>query len=81
MAIYAYVLLTVKSGSEREVSERVSKYDEVLEVSEVYGEYDILLKTKVEDLSQLDDLLTHRIRSNPNVLLTYTMIIAKSHKG
>lgn len=81
MAIYAYVLLTVKSGSEREVSESVSRYDEVLEVSEVYGEYDVLIKVKAEDLPQLDNLLTYRMRSNPNVLLTYTMIIARAHKG
>ena len=81
MAIHAYVLLTVKSGAERKVSESISRYDAVLEVSEVYGEYDLLVKVRAEDLPQLDDLLTHRIRSNHNVLLTYTMIIARAHKG
>ena len=81
MAIHAYVLLTVKSGSEREVAESISKYDAVREVSEVYGEYDVLARVEAEDLAQLDNLLTYRMRSNPNVLLTYTMIVAKAHKG
>ena len=80
MVILAYVLVTVKSGSERRVCERMSEYKEVLEVSEVYGEYDLILKVQVENLSQLDRLLTQRIRSNPNVLLTYTIIISKQHK-
>jgi len=80
MAIYAYVLLTVKSGSERKVCNKLSEYSEVLEVDELYGEYDIVIRVSAEDLSQLDDLITYKIRSNPDVLLTYTMIIARKHK-
>jgi len=80
MAVYAYVLLTVNSGSERKVCEKISEYDEVLEVKEIYGEYDIAIRVRAEDLSQLDDLITYKIRSNPNVLLTHTMIIAREHK-
>ncbi len=80
MTIYAYVLLTVNSGSERKVCNKLLEYDEVLEVNELYGEYDIVIRVRAEDLSQLDDLITYKIRSNPNVLLTYTMIIAREHK-
>lgn len=80
MVVRAYVLVTVRSGSERRVCEKLSEYDEVCEVCEVYGEYDIILKVEAEDLSKLDRLLTHRIRSNPSILLTYTMIISKEHK-
>lgn len=80
MAVYAYILLTVKSGSERKVCDKLSEYDEVLEVNELYGEYDLIIKVRVEDFSQLDDIVTYKVRSNPAVLLTYTMIIAREHK-
>jgi len=81
MVVHAYVLVNVKSGSEGEVCKGLSEYDDVLEMNELYGEYGIILKVRAEDLSQLDDLLTYKIRSNPNILLTYTMIISKEHKG
>jgi len=80
MAINALVLLTVNSGSEKKVCKKLIEYGEVLEVNELYGEYDIAIRVHVKDLSQLDDLITYKIRSNPNVLLTYTMIIAREHK-
>jgi len=81
MVVEAYILLTVNSGKERKVCEKLSEHDEVLEVKELYGEYDIMMKVHAEDLTQLDDLITYKIRSNPNILLTYTMIIAKEYKG
>ncbi len=80
MVVTAYVMLTVSSGSERKVCEKIASYKEVVEVDELYGEYDVITKVKVGSLQQLDDLI-NRIRSNPNILLTYTMIIAKKHKG
>jgi len=70
----------VNSGSERKVCSKLSEYDEVLEVNEIYGEYDILIRIYAEDLSKLDDLITYKIRSNPSILLTHTMIISREHK-
>jgi len=81
MAVRAYILLTVKSGTERRVCDKLREHNEVLEANELYGEYDIIVKVQAEDLSQLDDLLTRKIRSNPSILLTYTMIIARSRKS
>jgi len=38
VAIKAYVLLKVSSGTEREVCRKISDFDEVLDASIVYGE-------------------------------------------
>ena len=81
MPVDAYILLTTSSGTERKVCKKLAEYSEVLEVKELLGEYDIIVKIRAEDLSELDDLITYKIRSNPNILLSYTMIIAKEHKG
>jgi len=82
MATLSYILVTLKSGAERDVCERVSSFEEVIQVDELYGEYDAIVKVRVEDLSQLDKFLTDKLRALPDIFLTTTMIVAKeySHK-
>jgi len=81
MAVLAYVLVTMKSGAEKEVLKRISSFEEAVEVDLVYGEYDALVKVSVEELSQLDKFLTDKLRALPDIFLTTTMIVAKQYKG
>jgi DNA-binding Lrp family transcriptional regulator len=80
MATLAYILVTLKSGAERDVCERVSSFEEVVQVDELYGEYDAIVKVRVEDLSQLDKFLTDKLRALPDIFLTTTMIVAKEYR-
>jgi len=80
MAVLAYVLVTMKSGSEKDVCDKVSSFEEVMEVDLVYGEYDAIVKVHVEELSQLDKFLTDKLRALPDIFLTTTMIVAKQYK-
>ncbi len=81
MAIKAYVLFKVSSGTEREICRKISDFNEVLEASVIYGEYDLIAKVKVNDLPALENFLTEKIRSIPSVILTSTMIVAREYKG
>ncbi len=80
MATLAYILVTLKSGAERDVCEKVSSFEEVVQVDELYGEYDAIVKVRVEDLSQLDKFLTDRLRALPDIFLTTTMIVAREYR-
>ena len=80
MTILAYVLITVQSGGEKEVLKRISNFEEIIEANLVVGEYDAVVKVKVEDISELDNFLTDKLRSLPDVFLTTTMIITKEFK-
>ena len=80
MATLSYILVTLKSGAERDVCERVSSFEEVVQVDELYGEYDAIVKVRVEDLSHLDKFLTDKLRALPDIFLTTTMIVAKEYR-
>ena len=80
MATLAYILITLKSGAEREVCKKVSGFEEVVQVDELYGEHDAILKVRIEDLPQLDKFLTDKLRTLPDIFLTTTMIVAKEYK-
>jgi DNA-binding Lrp family transcriptional regulator len=78
--LLAYVLITVKSGSEREFLKEVSELEEVVEANLVIGENDAVIKIKIKDISQLDKFLTEKLRVLPDVFLTTTMIITEQFK-
>ena len=80
MSIEAYIMMNIKSGSEDEVCEKLTTYEEVEEVAVIYGEYDAIIKVKTEDMKALDGFIIKKLRSIPNIFLTATMLIAKQYK-
>ena len=81
MAVKAYVMMKVSSGSEREICKKIVEFDEVMDVSIVYGEFDIIAKVKVDELETLENFLSENLRSMPSIMLTSTMIVAREYKG
>jgi DNA-binding Lrp family transcriptional regulator len=78
--LFAYVLITVQSGSEREFLNQISEFDEVVEANLVIGENDIVIKIDVKDIAHMDKFLTDKLRVLPDVFLTTTMIITEQVK-
>ena len=78
--VLAYVLITLQSGSENEVLEKVSSFKETLEVDMVYGEFDAIVKVQFKELSDLEKFLSEKLRALPNIFLTTTIIVAKRYK-
>jgi len=75
--IQAYILLTVSSGTERKVYQKLNELKEVEEVYELFGEYDMIIKIEVKDTKHLDLLVSDKIRTIREIKLTSTMIIAR----
>ncbi len=81
MAIKAYVLMKVNSGAERDVCKMISELDQVLDVSIIYGEFDVVAKVLVDNLELLEAFLSENVRNIPSIMLTSTMIVAREYKG
>jgi len=81
MPVLAYVLFKVASGTEREVAQKLIEFDEVMQADVVFGEYDVIVRMTTTDLGKLQDFVSDKIRTVPNVLVTSTMIISKEYRG
>jgi DNA-binding Lrp family transcriptional regulator len=81
MAVLAYVLFKVSSGSEREVCQKLIGFDEVLHADIIFGEYDVVAKVETPELSKLEEFVSLKVRNVPNVLVTSTMIVSREYKG
>jgi DNA-binding Lrp family transcriptional regulator len=81
MAVVAYVLFKVNSGTEREVCQKIVTFDEVLEADVIFGEYDVIAKMSAPDLDALEDFLSQKLRNVPSIVLTSTMLVGREYKG
>jgi len=72
--VVAFVLCVTDAGMEREVVNKLEKFEEVDEAYVVYGEYDVIAKVHVDELAMLDKFITEKIRSVKPVQMTSTMI-------
>ena len=81
MAMIAYVLFKVNSGTEREVCQKIINFNEVIEVDIIFGEYDLIAKISASDLEALEDFLSQKLRNVPSIILTSTMLVGREYKG
>ena len=81
MSVLAYVLFKVASGTEREVAQKMIEFSEVIQADVVFGEYDVIARMTTTDLEKLQDFVSDKVRTVPNVLVTSTMIISKEYMG
>jgi len=73
----AYILMMCDSGMEQKVAEELALLDCVDSTDMVYGEYDIIAKIIIDDISQLTDFILSKIRPIQGVTRTSTLIVAK----
>jgi DNA-binding Lrp family transcriptional regulator len=77
---YAYILFNVGSGSENRVLEELRDIAAVQEAFFSYGIYDLVVKVKTDSMEQLKEIVSHRLRSIPDVKSTVTLIQVEEKK-
>ena len=72
--VTAYVLVTAKSGMEREIFAQLEDIKQVKKVYEIFGEWDLIAEVTVKELPELDVIISEKIRVIPEVEMTSTLI-------
>ena len=76
----AFMGINVEPGHADEAIEGLSNLEEVLEIHEMHGSFDLLLKIRAKDLEQMRDIVVNKIRTLPNILETELMTVLKTRK-
>ena len=71
--VKAYIVATVKRGTEHMVAEKIRKMKEVTEVLVTYGLWDIIARIEAKSLGHLDKIITD-IRQIAEIEQTSTLI-------
>jgi DNA-binding Lrp family transcriptional regulator len=70
----AFILLTVKPGSEEKVVRTLRKMPSIKAVYKVYGPYDIIAEVEAKDVSDLKEVVEEKIRKIPESRSTLTIV-------
>lgn len=76
MTVTAYILLNVDMSTQKNVFETVKGMEETLEVYQIFGAFDIIIKAEFQDNDQLSNFVVDKIKSLEGVLETQTNVCA-----
>jgi DNA-binding Lrp family transcriptional regulator len=72
--------INIECGFIDDVTSNLCKVDEVLEVHEMHGMFDLFIKIRAKDLEQLRDIVQNKICRLPHILETELMTVLKTGK-
>jgi Lrp/AsnC family transcriptional regulator for asnA, asnC and gidA len=75
-----FIRINLKPGFADQVTEELSNIEEVLEIHEMHNAFDLFLKIRAKNLSDIRDIIENKIRRLPNVLETELMTVLKTKK-
>lgn len=76
----AFLGINIKSGFTDQVIETLSAVDEVLEIHEMYGKFDLFLKVRAKGLVHIRDIIENKISILPHMIKIELMSILKTKK-
>jgi DNA-binding Lrp family transcriptional regulator len=62
------------------VTASLSQFDEILELHEMYGQFDLLLKIRSKSLEEMRDIVVNKIRRIPQITDGELMTVLKTIK-
>ena len=76
----AFIGININQGSANEVITLLSQFDEILELHEMYGQFDLLLKIRTKSLEEMRDIVVNKIGKIPQITEAELMTVLRTIK-
>ncbi len=76
----AYLLLQTKFGKKKLVAARLTKFEEISLIDEVYGRYDLVIRVDVEDTRSMEEFLQNNINTIEDIQKAENLVVADTGK-
>lgn len=76
----AFMGINIRQGCADEIVDFLSKQEEILEVHEIHGRFDILLKIRARSLDELRDIIVNKVRQLPQISEAELMTVLRTTK-
>jgi len=73
----AYVLIVSELGSEQHVIEKLLMINEIKEVNQLWGAYDVVVKVVGSTLDDVREIITEKIRMIEGIKTTVSLIVSR----
>jgi Lrp/AsnC family transcriptional regulator, regulator for asnA, asnC and gidA len=75
-----FIGININEGSADEVIATLSQFDEILELHEIYGQFDLLLKIRAKSLEEMREIIANKIGKVPQITEAELMTVLKTIK-
>ena len=76
----SFIGINIRPGLADQITEELSNMEEILEVHEMHGKFDLFVKVRAKDLSHTREIIEKKIRILPNIVDTQLMTVLKTKK-
>ena len=76
----AFIGINIRPGFADQITEGLSNLEDILEIHEMHGKFDLFVKVRAKDLNHMRDIIENKIRTLPNILETELMTVLKTKK-
>lgn len=76
----AFIGINISPGSADQIASDLLKIEEVLEMHEMHGKFDLLLKIRAKDLNQLREIVANKICKVSHIFKSELMTVLKTEK-
>ncbi len=76
----AFIGINIRPGLADQITEELSNIEEVMEVHEMHGRFDLFVKIRAKDLNHTRNTIENKIRKLPNIVETELMTVLKTKK-
>ncbi|MFL6433869.1 MAG: Lrp/AsnC family transcriptional regulator [Nitrososphaeraceae archaeon] len=76
----AFIGINIRPGFADQITEGLSNLEEVLEIHEMHGIFDLFLKIRAKDLNHMRDIIENKIGMLSNIVETELMTVLKTKK-
>ncbi len=76
LTVVAYTLIRAEHQRVKELMDKLRKFRFVKEVTPVYGEYNMIVKTETDSIDELNLFVYNELRRTTDIAMTTTMITA-----
>ena len=77
----AFMGIKISPGYADQITSDLLGVEGILEIHELHGKFDLLLKVRAKDLNQLRDIVENKICKIPHIFKSELMIVLKTKKG
>ena len=76
----AFMGINIRQGCADEIVGFLSEQEEILEVHEIYGRFDFMLKIRARNLEEMRDIIVNKVRKLPDISEVELMTVLKTIK-
>ncbi|MCF7861055.1 Lrp/AsnC ligand binding domain-containing protein [Candidatus Woesearchaeota archaeon] len=80
MDVNCFILIKTKHGKNKIVARRLEKIHEIIDLNEIFGRYDLIIKVKTDSIQSLQEWIQNKLWITEGISNTETLIVSSPNE-